>query len=160
MITSERKLHVEPQPKEHEYLLKVAFCTVDRQTVNQHFGTGRCVLIYGVSTDDSHLLEAIEYPFVTDKAHDKLSVRIEDLSHCSAVYCNACGPAAIRQLLEQDVHPVKVREGMEIQTLISEIQNELSGTPMGWLGRAIKNKTTPTNLSKQDQLSQLMDEEW
>ncbi len=56
--------------------------------------------------------------------------------------------------------PVKVREGMEIQTLISEIQNELSGTPMGWLGRAIKNKTNPTNLSKQDQLSQLMDEEW
>lgn len=164
MLKSERKLHVEPRPDEEQFSLKIAFATKDRVHVDQHFGTAKCVLIYGVGTQSWSLLEAIEYPDIDGKRHDKLPCRIRDLAEmsCAAIFCNACGVSAIRQLLGSDINPVKVQEGADIHRLIAELQTELSGKPTGWVGRAVKAAEQETKSEKSDErrLAQLMDEDW
>ena len=162
MFKSERKLHVEPCPDDSLFSLKVGFTTLDRHTVDQHFGSAKCVLIYGLNETEWHLLEAIEYSDTTSQTHDKLPTRITDLSPCSAVYCNACGPSAIRPLLEKGIHPVKVSQGSNIHSLLSELQQELKDGPSGWLARAIqqKNEQRQDGVNKAQRLSELMDEDW
>ncbi len=162
MIQSERKLHIEPSPDEGQFKLKIAFTTLDRQHVDQHFGTAKCVLIYGVNEHHWSLLEAIEYPVISDKTHDKLPARIADLGGCAAVYCNACGVSAIRQLLGDNINPVKVSEGVNIHLMLAEIQEELRGSPTGWLNRALKmaEKKKHDQSSDRNRLNKLMDEEW
>ena len=162
MIQSERKLHIEPQPDEEQFSLKVGFTTLDRQHVDQHFGTAKCVLIYGVGKESWSLLEAIEYPAIDEKTHDKLPARINDLKECSAIYCNAVGAAAIRQLLAEDINPVKVSEGADIHLLLTDIQGELRGSPTGWLARALKvaERRKMQDAPQKDRLNKLMDEDW
>lgn len=158
-MTTERKLHIEPQPQDGELPLKVAFATANRRQVEQHFGSARGILIYGVDSREWRILAAIEYAGAEPKAHDRLPARINDLAGCAAVFCNACGASAIRQLLERGIHPVKVDEGADIHTLLLELQQELQGKPMGWLARSLKQvKRAPNN--EAERLQALMDEEW
>jgi nitrogen fixation protein NifX len=162
MSISERKLHIEPAPESSQFRHKVAFATIDRQHVDQHFGSAKCMLIYGVNESSWMLLEAVEYADHPGSTHDKLPTRISDLKACSAVFCNACGASAIRQLIEQGIHPVKVREGSLIHQLLADIVNELKGEAVGWLARA--NKLTRKSVQQSDdaqgRLAQLMDEDW
>lgn len=162
MIKSERKFHIEPLPNAAQFSLKVAFATRDRHHVDQHFGMAKCVLIYGISEERWSLVEAIEYPTIDENTHDKLPARISDLEECSAIYCNACGAAAIRQLLSHDINPVKVSVGAKIHAQIEDIQAELKGQPMGWLARALKlserKKLAVDHV--EERLDRLMDEEW
>ncbi len=162
MKISERKLHIEPMPNASDFILKVGFTTISRQDVDQHFGSAKCVLIYGVNQSEWHLLEAVEYADNSSSAHDKLPTRIGDLSECAAIFCNACGPSAIRQLLEKGIHPVKVHEGTSIHELLSDIRQELKTEPTGWLARAIKQtqEHRQDDSEKAQRLSQLMDEDW
>ncbi|QSX34167.1 hypothetical protein JYB87_02660 [Shewanella avicenniae] len=156
---SERKLHIEPQPREGEFPLKVAFATGNRRQVEQHFGSARGMLIYGVDKNEWRILEAIEYAEGEQRAHDRLPARINDLAGCAAVFCNACGASAIRQLLERGIHPVKVAEGVEIHSLLQELQQELQGKPMGWLARSLKQVQRAPR-GEAERLQALMDEEW
>ncbi len=162
MKISERKFHIEPMPQASDFNLKVGFTTLGRQQVDQHFGSSKCVLIYGVNEKEWHLLEAVEYAENAQTAHDKLPTRIGDLTQCAAIFCNACGPSAIRQLLEKGIHPVKVPEGTGIHELLSGIQEELQTEPTGWLARALKvsGELQQDKTEKTQRLSQLMDEDW
>ena len=154
-----RKLQVEPQPSAEELPLKVAFATSNRRQVEQHFGSAQGMLIYGVDQAEWHILAAIEYNETAQPTHDRLPARIHDLAGCAAVFCNACGASAIRQLLDHGIHPVKVNEGAEIHTLLAELQQELQGKPMGWLARSLKQMKHPPS-DDASRLQALMDEEW
>lgn len=127
-------------------LLKVAFATSDRKTVNQHFGSARSFAIYGVSPEDDRLLTVTEFgDLAQDGNEDKLSIKLDMLSECIAVYCRACGASAVRQLLAMGVQPVKVSEGAKISDLITALQNELKEGPSNWLAKAIKRNQMADN---------------
>jgi len=160
MKISERKLHIEPRPTEETFSLNVAFATDDRKNVNQHFGSSQGMLIYGINAHEWHVLEAIEYAEVSTSTHNKLPTRISDLVGCSAVFCNACGASAVKQLLEKNIHPIKVIEGHVIHDLLKEITQELDGEPCGWLAKSLKQKEEDSKGKKAQRLSQLIDEEW
>jgi len=120
-------------------LLKVAFATSDRKSVNQHFGSAQCFAIYGVDMDDARLLTVMEFgDLAQDGNEDKLGVKLEQLSECIAVYCRACGASAVRQLLAIGVQPIKVSEGAQIHDLIDALQQELREGPSNWLAKALK----------------------
>lgn len=157
-----RKLHVEPAPGDEAFVVKVAFMTADRHHVDQHFGSAEGVMIYALNEHKWQLVEAIEYLPSPGQTHARLPGRIADLKQCAAVYCNACGSAAIRQLLAQDINPVRVAEGADIHIILSELQQELRGTPVGWLGRALKQvqQEQQSGDAKADWLNAMMDEEW
>lgn len=160
MIERTRKLHVEPPTDGYELEIKVAFATSDRHVVDEHFGSAKGVLIYGVAKQEWHLLEAIEYAKSEGQTHQKLPNRIGDLKGCAAVYCIACGASAIRQLLGEDINPVRVEPGSDIHFLLQELQIELRTQPTGWLARALKRSCSGEGKQHQNRLQNLMNEEW
>ncbi len=125
-------------------LLKVAFATSDRDSVNQHFGSAKSFAIYGISPDEARLLTVTEFgELAQDGNEDKLSIKLETLQECIAVYCRACGASAVRQLLALGVQPVKVSEGAQIAPLIAALQQELKEGPSSWLAKALRRNQAP-----------------
>lgn len=124
--------------------LKVAFATTDMEYVNQHFGSARSFAVYAVNIDDAELLEAAQFgELAQDGNEDKLSVKIQLLEGCAAVYCQAVGASAVNQLLNHGIQPVKVHEGSRIKDLISDLQSELKAGPSSWLAKAINRNKGP-----------------
>ncbi|HEY6612487.1 MAG TPA: NifB/NifX family molybdenum-iron cluster-binding protein [Pseudomonas sp.] len=120
-------------------LLKVAFASSDRETVDQHFGSSRSFVIYGVNPAHARLLSIAEFGDLDqDGNEDKLVSKLELLDGCIAVYCRACGASAVRQLLAVGVQPVKVAEAARIDELIESLQAELRDGPSTWLAKAIQ----------------------
>ena len=67
--------------------------------------------------ENSELLEAAQFGELSqDGNEDKLSVKIDLLNGCAAVYCQAIGGSAINQLILKKIQPVKVHEGSKIKT--------------------------------------------
>jgi nitrogen fixation protein NifX len=127
-----------------ETALKIAFATTDMETVNQHFGSAKSFAIYAVNVDDAQLLEAAQFgELQQDGNEDKLSVKIELLNGCAAVYCQAVGGSAINQLIAKNIQPVKVHEGGRIKDLIVDLQNEMKAGPSSWLAKAINQHKSP-----------------
>ena len=89
-------------------------------------------------------------------AEDKLSVKIDLLSGCAAVYCQAIGGSAINQLIAKGIQPVKVHEGSKIKDLIVDLQNEMKAGPSSWLAKAINQHKT----SDPERFNQMEDEGW
>jgi nitrogen fixation protein NifX len=140
-----------------ETALKIAFATTDMETVNQHFGSAKSFAIYAVDMDDAQLLEAAQFgELQQDGNEDKLSVKIELLNGCAAVYCQAVGGSAINQLIAKNIQPVKVHEGGKIKDLIVDLQNEMKAGPSSWLAKAINQHKSPDP----DRFNQMEDEGW
>lgn len=140
-----------------EAALKIAFATTDMETVNQHFGSAKSFAIYAVNMDDAQLLEAAEFgELQQDGNEDKLSVKIELLNGCAAVYCQAVGGSAINQLIAKGIQPVKVHEGGKIKDLIVDLQNEMKAGPSSWLAKAINQHKTPDP----ERFTRMEDEGW
>lgn len=124
--------------------LKIAFATTDMENVNQHFGSAKSFAVYAVDMEASQLLEAAQFgELAQDGNEDKLSVKIQLLEGCAAVYCQAIGGSAINQLLSYGIQPVKVHEGSKIKDLIVDLQNELKAGPSSWLAKAINKHKSP-----------------
>jgi nitrogen fixation protein NifX len=84
---------------------------------------------------------------------DRLSAKIEALDGCIAVYCQAVGASAIKQLRTKGIHAVKVPWGSEIRDLIETLQQELEAGPSAWLARAIA-QNVPRDPSRFDSMEQ------
>jgi nitrogen fixation protein NifX len=125
-------------------LLKVAFASSDRRSVDQHFGSSQSFVIYGVNPSQAQLLYVSEFgKLAQDGNEDKLATKLELLADCIAVYCCACGASALRQLLSIGVQPVKVAEGAAITGLVADLQNEMREGPSSWLAKAMQ-RAKPT----------------
>ena len=132
--------------------LKVAFATIDMKTVNQHFGSAQSFSIYMVNPEESILQEAAQFGKLDqDGDEDKLAAKISMLEGCAAVYCQAIGSSAIRQLVLKGIQPVKVTEGTDINGLIDVLQNEMRMGPSVWLAKAIAQQKGP-DMSRFDEM--------
>lgn len=142
-----RRLHVVQSKDESKFMdtaLKIAFATTDMEYVNQHFGSARSFAVYAVDMENSELMEAAQFgELAQDGNEDKLSVKIQLLDGCAAVYCQAIGASAVNQLIGKGIQPVKVHEGSKIKDLIADLQNELKAGPSSWLAKAINKHKSP-----------------
>lgn len=124
--------------------LKIAFATDDMQHVNQHFGSAKTFVIYAVDPDGHELIEVAEFgKLEQDGNEDKLTAKIGLLDGCAAVYCEAMGASAIRQVLAAGIQPVKVCRGRMIADLLEEMRNELRTGPSAWVAKAIARQAPP-----------------
>lgn len=140
-----------------ETALKIAFASTDMESVDQHFGSAKSFAIYAVDMEDSQLLEVAQFGELSqDGNEDKLSVKIELLDGCAAVYCQAVGGSAINQLIAKGIQPVKVHEGGKIKDLIVDLQNEIKAGPSNWLAKAINQHKSPDP----DRFKKMEDEGW
>lgn len=137
--------------------IKVAFATTDMVHVNQHFGSARSFAVYAVNPEQAEMLEAAQFgELAQDGNEDKLSVKIQLLEGCAAVYCQAIGASAVKQIIAQGIQPIKVHEGCTIQELVSDLQTEMKAGPASWLAKAINQNKGP-NAARFDAME---DEGW
>jgi nitrogen fixation protein NifX len=130
--------------------IKVAFASADRKHVDQHFGAAEGFVVYRITERHWELLEAAQFGRMDmDGNEDKLAAKIEALSDCVAVYCQAVGASAIGQLKTQNIQPIKVPANTPIASLLRELQKELREGPSAWLTRAIERRA-PRNEDRFD----------
>ncbi|MGR9116018.1 MAG: nitrogen fixation protein NifX [Gammaproteobacteria bacterium] len=155
-----RRMHVvqcEQQQTPMDTSLKIAFATTDMKHVNQHFGSAKSFAIYAVNPDHTEFVEAAQFgQQVQDGNEDKLAVKFDLLKDCVAVYCQAVGASAVKQLVALGIQPVKVQEGSPIQKLVEDLQNELRSGPSSWLARAIKQQSGADS----SRFDEMADEDW
>lgn len=141
----QRRLQLVRYGTEAEWMataLKVAFASGDMKHVDQHFGAAKSFAIYAVDRDRACFVEACEFgPLTMDGNEDKLPAKIKALEGCIAVYTQAVGASAIRQLKANGIQPVKVQAGTEINSLLETLQDELREGPSSWLAKAIAAMT-------------------
>ena len=135
-----------------ETALKVAFASTDMKHVNQHFGSAESFVIYALDPEHSRMLEVAQFgELAQDGNEDKLITKMSALQGCIAVYSQAVGASAVRQLKTLGIQPVKVSAGTEISELLESIQEELRSGPATWLARAI-DAQKPSNPQRFDDM--------
>lgn len=123
--------------------VKIAFASSDRRVVDQHFGAAEAFCIYQLAEDDARLVEVAEFhdsDVAMDGHEGKLAGKIELLEGCAAVYCNAVGASAIKQLLAAGIQPMKVEEGALVDELLCGLNQSLKNDPPAWLAKRLQSK--------------------
>lgn len=127
-----------------ETAIKVAFATSDMLHVNQHFGSAKSFAIYAVDPSHAELLEASQFGELAQDGNEaKLADKIKLLEGCAAVYCQAVGASAIKQIIAQGIQPIKVHEGCAIKNLLHDLQQEMQSGPSTWLAKALSQSHAP-----------------
>lgn len=123
----------------HSPMLKIAFATSDRISVDQHFGAAVGFAIYAVDGERAQLVEVSEYPVESmDGNEAKLTDRISALAGCAAVYCLAVGGSAVRQLLAGGVQPVRLGEETGIEALLLTLRKAIREGGISWIDKLIR----------------------
>jgi len=123
--------------------VKIAFASSNRRVVDQHFGAAEAFCIYQLAEDDARLVEVAEFhdsDVAMDGHEGKLARKIELLEGCAAVYCNAVGASAIKQLLAAGIQPMKVEEGTPLNELLCGLNQSLKNEPPAWLAKRLQSK--------------------
>jgi nitrogen fixation protein NifX len=137
-------------------MLKVAFASDDRSTVNQHFGAAVGFAIFALDGERSQLVELAEFPPETmDGNEHKLPARIAALAGCAAVYCLAAGGSAVKQLLASGVQPIRVDDETAIEVLLKQISAAIRDGGIAWVDKAVNR---PQNDSSR--FDRMADESW
>jgi len=123
-------------------MLRVAFATDDRATVNQHFGAALGFAIYAQDGERWQLVELAEFPAETmDGNEQKLAARIAALAGCAAVYCLAAGASAVRQLLAAGIQPIRLDDGTRIEPLLKRISAAIEDGSLPWVNKALRRNS-------------------
>lgn len=148
-----RHLRLVDTTRENAMTVKIGFATSDRRAVNQHFGAAEAFAIYELGGSGTRLIEVAQFIETAMDGHEgKLTAKVELLSDCAAVYCNAAGASAIQILLANGIQPMRVDEGTPIEELLLGLQANLLNDPPLWLAK---------HLNKQSSASRFADdEEW
>jgi nitrogen fixation protein NifX len=121
--------------------LKIAFATTDRRHVNQHFGSAQSFVIYAVTPEQTRLIEVAQFGDLLQDGHeDKLATKLALLTGCAAVFCQAVGGSAIRQLLSLGIQPLRVPDNAVIEQLLNEFQRQWRTGALPWLSRALQRQ--------------------
>lgn len=119
-------------------MLRVAFASNDRQRVNQHFGAAEGFVIYDIGPDGASLAAVGEFPEeAMDGQEGKLIAKMDFLSGCAAVFVQAIGASAIKQLMSKGVQPIRVGDGDAIPALLQDIALAMRDGGVPWIDRAL-----------------------
>ena len=138
-------------------LLIVAFASSDGEIVDQHFGSASGFHVYGIDGNTATPLTAKSFgKELRDGNEDKLKPKLAWLTGCDLVYCGSVGGSATNQLIKLGAHPVTVKGGPDIEEIITELQNEITGTMSPMLERIFKQKMG----KDENRFDEMADEEW
>ena len=134
-------------------MLRIAFATSDRSTVNLHFGGAESLLIYDVSPGEAELVGEAKFvkaepvgesgrSGLTGTAQDKVIPKLGFVEGCAAVYAASIGANSVRRLMALGVQPIVVDNGHDILDLLNEVSLALAHGGLAWVERA-KAKPKP-----------------
>jgi nitrogen fixation protein NifX len=120
-------------------MLKVAFATSDRERVNQHFGAATGFAIYALDGERAKLVEVAEFAEESmDGNENKLAAKIAALDGCAAIYCQAVGGSAVRQLLAGGVQPIRLDEPEAIESILTQLRTAVRDGGVPWVDKALR----------------------
>ncbi len=129
-------------------MLRIAFASSDRKTVNLHFGGAESLMLYDVSPGHADLVGFTEFAKaeqagetgragLTGTVHDKVLPKLDYVQGCAAVYAASIGASSIRRLMALGVQPIIVDTGHDIVDLLNEVSLALAqGGGLAWVDRA------------------------
>jgi nitrogen fixation protein NifX len=128
-------------------MLRIAFASSDRKTVNLHFGGAESLMLYDVSPGQADLVGFAEFPKVetvgetgrtglTGTVHDKVIPKLDYIEGCAAVYAASIGASSIRRLMALGIQPIMVDTGHDIVDLLNEVSLALAHGGLAWVDRA------------------------
>jgi nitrogen fixation protein NifX len=119
-------------------MLKVAFATSNRLTVDQHFGASVGFSIHAIDEERTKLVQVSEFPEESmDGNESRLGDKISALSGCAAVYCLAVGGSAVRQLLAAGIQPLRLDDETSIETLLAGLRDSVREGGVAWIDRIL-----------------------
>lgn len=137
--------------------LIVAFASSDGEIVNQHFGSSLGFHVYGIDGSTATSLAVKSFgKELRDGNEDKLKPKLAWLTGCDMVYCGSVGGSAINELIKLGAHPVIVKGGPDIEEIITELQQEITGAMSPLLERIFKQKTG----KDKSRFEEMANEEW
>lgn len=92
-------------------MYRIAIASSDGESVNQHFGQARSLLIYEISDAGVKFIEDREIKLIPDEAaHTERNMNIfaEALSDCSAVFVRRIGAQSAKFLHERNIRTFEV----------------------------------------------------
>lgn len=120
-------------------MLKVAFASTDRATVNQHFGAAEGFVIYTLDGERARLVEVTEFAAESmDGNENKLPAKVQALAGCAAVYCLAAGASAVRQLLAAGVQPMRLDNEEPIEPILDRLRKAIRDGGIAWVDKAMR----------------------
>lgn len=138
-------------------MLKVAFASTDRSSINQHFGAAEGFVIYALDEQRAQLQEVIEFPPETmDGNENKLPAKIQSLAGCNAVYCLAAGASAVRQLLAAGVQPIRLDDEEAIEPILNQLRAALRDGGIPWVDKVVKQ----LKAADSGRFDQMLEEGW
>ena len=134
-------------------MLRIAFASSDRTTVNLHFGGAESLVIYDVSPGRADLIGVGEFmkaeavgesrrTGLTGTIQDKVLPKLDFVGECAAVYAASIGSSSIRRLMKLGIQPIIVDTGHDILDLLNEVSLALVHGGLAWVDRA-KAKALP-----------------
>lgn len=128
-------------------MLKIAFASNDRSTVNLHFGGAENLVVYDVSPGRADLLDVGAFVKaenigetgrvgLTGSVQDKVLAKLAFLDGCHAVYAASIGTSSIRRLMQKGIQPIIVDTGHEILDLLNEVSLALVYGGLAWVEKA------------------------
>ena len=118
--------------------LCVAFATSDVSVIDEHFGSATRFAAFRVWSDQDELINVTPFDQAGHDGNEgKLAAKITALEGCAAVFCQAVGGSAIRQLLAQGIQPIKVEAGTTIRQTLAFLRGELARPTAPWIVKAL-----------------------
>jgi len=135
-------------------MLRIAFASNDRTTVNLHFGGAESLVLYDVAPGQADLVgvgEFVKAEQIGEQGRkglagtvlDKVLAKLDFIQGCHAVYAASIGTSSIRRLMAAGIQPIIVDNGHDILDLLNEVSLALVYGGLSWVDRA-KAKAVPT----------------
>lgn len=134
--------------------LSVAFASSDLSAIDEHFGSATRLVVYRVTAGGAELQQVVSFDAVNhDGNEQKLPAKIAALSGCAAIFCQAVGGSAIKQLMASGVQPIKVNDSATIHETLTWLQSELKQPKTPWVVKALAQQLREESAGRFDAMA-------
>lgn len=135
-----------------------AFATSNLETIDEHFGSASRLAIFRVTGEGSELVETCAFDAAAqDGNENKLAAKLAAIDGCVAVFCQAAGGSAVRQLMAHGVQPIKVDAGTPIRDTLAWLGSEVNLPTAPWMVKALRREVEGDDPARFDAMA---DEGW
>jgi nitrogen fixation protein NifX len=116
--------------------IRVAMASNNGDQLDGHFGSCQRFLVYQVSVDQLRLIDCRE---IDDRQaqEDRNGYRASLIRDCQLLYVVSIGGPAAAKVVKHDIHPIKMPDGGNATTLLSELQQVIADKTPPWLAKVM-----------------------
>lgn len=132
-------------------MIRVAFCSEDKQHIDAHFAQSSNIVIYEFQISSFRAVNTVSFDtedrnkkhqdvpensqktYEQNEEDDRVSQRINAVKDCSILYCSQIGGPAAARLIQNKIYPLKAEAGTRIEDAAERLHHLLIKNPPRWL---------------------------